>query len=40
MSVSRRIIPPHENAHILFIGRSDVFCLCIGTSGLISISVN
>lgn len=24
-----KTIPPHENAHILFIGRSDVFWLCM-----------
>lgn len=29
LGVSRRIKPHHENAHILFIGRSDVFWLCM-----------
>lgn len=28
-NVTCKIIPPHENAHILFIGRSDVFWLCM-----------
>nr|DAQ54478.1 MAG TPA: hypothetical protein [Caudoviricetes sp.] len=29
MSITCRIIPPHENAHILFIGRNGVFWLCM-----------
>lgn len=40
LSVICKIIPPHENAHILSIGRFDVFWLCIGTSGLITLRVN
>lgn len=50
LNATCKIIPPHENAHILFIGRSDVFWLsigrfdvfwlCIGASGVISLSAN
>lgn len=32
LNVTCKIKPPHENAHILFIGRNGVFWLCIATS--------